>query len=55
MKVIQKFFRYINIFHKPNPEEPTSTNLKIMHGINRISILVFIGAVIFLIIKLVIL
>ncbi len=40
-------FRYfINVFRKPDPSKPTSVNLRMMHGINRISILMFLFAVI---------
>lgn len=51
MKVLNKILGYINIFKKRDPDAPTSLNLKFMHGINRISILMFIAAVIFLIIR----
>ncbi|QJD80560.1 DUF6728 family protein [Spirosoma rhododendri] len=40
-------FRYfINVFRKPGPNRPSSVNLRMMHGINRISILMFLFAVI---------
>jgi hypothetical protein len=51
MKTLQKFVSYIT-FWKPRPaDEPSSFNLKMMHGINRISILMFIIAIIVMIIK----
>jgi len=40
-------FRYfINVFRKPDPGKPTSVNLRMMHGINRISIIMFLFAII---------
>lgn len=38
-------------FRKKDPQRKTSFNLRVMHGINKISILVFLGAIIFLLIK----
>lgn len=37
--VFRYFFR---VFRKPTGEHPTSGNLRIMHGINRISIVLFL-------------
>lgn len=51
MEVLKKIWGYINPFNKPDPEAPQSINLKFMHGINRISILMFLAAVIFLIVR----
>ncbi|RIV20641.1 hypothetical protein DYU11_21640 [Fibrisoma montanum] len=35
-------FRYfLRVFRKPDPNHPTSVNLRMMHGINRISIIMF--------------
>ncbi|MEM6632550.1 MAG: DUF6728 family protein [Bacteroidota bacterium] len=43
---------YINIFKKKDPHAtPTSLNLRFMHGINRISILMFLAAVIYMIVR----
>jgi len=42
------FFR---VFRKPDPNQKSNFNLRMMHGINKISILVFLGAVIFWILK----
>jgi len=42
------FFR---VFRKPDPNQKSNFNLRMMHGINKISILMFLGAVIFWIIK----
>jgi hypothetical protein len=38
-------------FRKKDPNRVTNINLKMMHGVNKISIIVFILAVLFLIIK----
>lgn len=51
--MIKKFLGYL-LFWKKNEEAdiPSTFNLKIMHGINRISILMFLVAVIVMIIRL---
>lgn len=38
-------------FRKKDPSRPSNINLKMMHGINKISIVVFLLGVIFLILK----
>ncbi len=38
-------------FRKKDPSRPTNINIKMMHGINKISIVVFLLGVIFLIVK----
>jgi hypothetical protein len=38
-------------FRKKDPNRPTNINLKMMHGVNKISIIVFLLGVIFLILK----
>ena len=38
-------------FRKKNPSRPSNFNIRMMHGINRISIVVFLLGVIFLVIK----
>ena len=38
-------------FRKKDPNRPVNVNIKIMHGINKISIIVFLLAVIYLIAK----
>jgi hypothetical protein len=50
---VKEFFKlgavgdyFLNIFKKPDPNKPTNFNLRMMHGINKISILVFLFAVI---------
>jgi hypothetical protein len=55
---VKEFFKlgevgnyFLNIFRKPDPNKPTNFNLRMMHGINKISILVFLFALIVWIIK----
>ena len=38
-------------FRKKDPSRPSNINIKMMHGINRISIIIFLLGVIFLILK----
>jgi len=38
-------------FRKKNPDRPSNINIKIMHGINRIAIIIFLAAIIFFILK----
>ncbi|CAN5227584.1 hypothetical protein BH09BAC3_BH09BAC3_20700 [soil metagenome] len=38
-------------FRKKDPSRPDNVNIKIMHGINKISIIIFLLAVIYLIAK----
>ncbi len=42
---------FIRVFQKPDPNKESNFNLRMMHGINKISILVFLAAVIFWIVK----
>ncbi|MFW5760828.1 MAG: DUF6728 family protein [Cyclobacteriaceae bacterium] len=44
-----EFFGYF--FRKKDPNRPTNFNLRMMHGINKISIIMFLAGIIFLIIK----
>ncbi len=41
----------VRLFGKKDPSKPTSVNLKIMHGINKITIVVFLLAFIYWIAK----
>lgn len=41
----------VRLFGKNDPSKPTSANLKIMHGINKITIVVFLLALIYWITK----
>ena len=38
-------------FRKKDPDRPLNVNIRIMHGINKISIAIFLLAVIYLVIK----
>ena len=38
-------------FRKKDPNRPSNINIKMMHGVNKISILIFLAAVIYLIVK----
>jgi len=49
----KKFVSYILFWRKPDPDSPSSFNLKVMHGINKISILMFLIALIVIISRLV--
>ena len=42
------FFR---VFKKNDPQNKVNFNLKLMHGINKISIIMFLGAIILWVIK----
>lgn len=38
-------------FRKKDPNRPVNFNIKVMHGINKISIIIFLLAVIYLVVK----
>jgi hypothetical protein len=38
-------------FRRKDPTRPTNINLKMMHGVNKISIIIFLLGVIFLVLK----
>jgi hypothetical protein len=42
LKIGPVFSYFLRVFRKPDPNNPTSVNLRMMHGINRISILMFL-------------
>lgn len=42
LKIGPVFAYFLRVFRKPDPERPTSVNLRMMHGINRISIIMFL-------------
>jgi hypothetical protein len=54
-KSLREFFSMGEVggyfFRKKDPSRPTNFNLKMMHGINKISIIIFLLGVIFLILK----
>lgn len=54
MGIFRQLAEYLYI-KKRNPNEPRTQWMKYMHGMNRISLLMFLAAVIFIIFKLVIL
>lgn len=47
-EAFQYFFR---VFQKPDPSRPTNTNIRMMHGINRISIIMFVICLIVMIVR----
>ncbi|WP_339869158.1 DUF6728 family protein [uncultured Algoriphagus sp.] len=42
---------FVRVFQKPDPSQKSNYNLRMMHGINKISIVVFLLAIIFWIVK----
>lgn len=42
---------FVRVFQKPDPNQKSNYNLRMMHGINKISIVVFLLAIIFWIVK----
>jgi len=54
-KEVREFFKMGEVFgyffRKKDPTRPTNFNIRVMHGINRISIIMFLAGVIFLIAK----
>ena len=53
MNVLRQIAEYLYL-RKPDPNEPRTQWMKYMHGINRLSILLFIMALIIIIIKLIV-
>ena len=45
------FYYFVRVFKKPNPNHPSSFNLRMMHGINRISIIMFLFCLIVMIVR----
>jgi hypothetical protein len=45
------FTYFVRVFKKPDPNAPNSFNLRVMHGINRISIVMFIFCLLVMIIR----
>lgn len=50
---VQEFFKlgevgnyFVRVFQKPDPNKPSNFNLRMMHGINKISIVMFLIAII---------
>lgn len=42
---------FIRVFQKPDPNQKSNFNLRMMHGINKISIIIFLAALIFWTVK----
>lgn len=38
-------------FRKKDPNRPSNINIKMMHGINKLSIAIFLAAVVYLVVK----
>lgn len=51
MGVLRQIAEYLYI-KKPNPDRPKTSFVKYMHGINRLSILLFLLALVIMLIKL---
>lgn len=52
LAVGEMFTYLVRVFRKPRPGEPAPNfNLRMMHGINKISIIMFLIGVIFMIVK----
>lgn len=58
---LKNFFRlgeifsyFIRVFRKPDPNKPSNFNIKVMHGINRISIIMFLLALVIIITRFVV-
>jgi hypothetical protein len=49
--VFAKILWYMNPRRKHDPNAPASLNLKFMHGINKISIFVFLGALLLVLVR----
>ena len=45
------FYYFVRVFKKPNANDPSSFNLRMMHGINRISIIMFLFCLIVMIVR----
>lgn len=52
---IKEFFQLGEVggyfFRKKDPNRPTNINLKMMHGVNKISIVIFLLGILFIILK----
>ena len=52
MNVLRQIAEYLYL-RKPDPNEPRTQWMKYMHGINRLSLLLFIAAIIIIIVRLI--
>lgn len=52
---LREFFRVNEVFgyffRRKDPSRPSNVNIKIMHGINKISIIIFLLGILFIILK----
>ncbi|MEK6783196.1 MAG: DUF6728 family protein [Bacteroidota bacterium] len=52
---LKEFFKMGEVgeyfFRKKDPSRPSNINIKMMHGVNKLSILIFLMAIIYLIVK----
>lgn len=53
MNVLRQIAEYLYL-RKPDPNEPRTQWMKYMHGINRLSLLLFIVALLIIVIKLIV-
>jgi hypothetical protein len=53
MNVLRQIAEYLYL-RKPDPDEPRTQWMKYMHGINRLSLLLFIAALLIIIIRLIV-
>lgn len=55
MSKVREYFRLGEVFgyffRKKDPNRPTNFNLRMMHGINKISIIMFLIGIVFIIVK----
>ena len=51
--MFKKFMSYVTFWKKQDTDSPSSFNIKVMHGINKISILMFLMALIVIIVRVV--
>ncbi|MBC7893125.1 MAG: hypothetical protein H7Y12_12990 [Sphingobacteriaceae bacterium] len=47
----EAFSYFFRVFRKPDPAKPTNVNIRMMHGINRISIVLFLICIIVMIVR----
>jgi hypothetical protein len=50
MEVLKKIWGYLTL-KKRNPDDPNTFNLRMMHGINKISILMFVIGITYVVIR----
>jgi hypothetical protein len=51
LKIGPVFAYFLRVFRKRDPNDPTNVNLRMMHGINRISIVMFLFCLIVMIVR----